>query len=427
MTLGLFAIGISHRSAQLSLREQLAFVPEEMADALRAGATDAGLDQLVILSTCNRTELYGIADLDDPSAPGRTLQWLAAYRQVDQQSLASSLYEYRGRAALTHIIRVASGLDSMALGEAQIFGQLKSAFAVASEAGTVGNEMLRLFSHVFAVAKRVRSETTIGENAQSVAAAAVAMGLRAVAGTDSCRALLLGAGSNIERVAAELRRRGCQQLRIASRTLERAQRLAEQYGAESLLFADVPAVLADVDLVISSTASQLPILGKGTVEQAMAGRVGRPLVLVDIAVPRDIEPQVAGIAGVTLYTLEELKAWLASNREARSPTLYQADAIIAEAVEAFSRQLRSRDVVATLTAFRQKIDDMREAELRRALRALENGMPASQVLELLSRSLTNKLLHQPSVQMKKASAAGRQDIIEVSRTLFDLDIDEDGL
>jgi glutamyl-tRNA reductase len=335
--------------------------------------------------------------------------------------LRACSYIHREQDALRHMMQVASGLDSMILGEPQIFGQLKSAYAVAAHSGSVGSELGRIFPQVFAVAKRVRTDTAIGENPVSVAYAAVNLTQHIFSDLRATRALLIGAGETIELVARHLYENGVREIVVANRTLSRASDLADQFQAEAVLLAEIPDQLAKADIVISSTASQLPILGKGAVEYALKLRKHKPIFMLDLAVPRDIEEQVGELDDIYLYTVDDLKEIVDEGRKSRESEARKADFIIAAGVEEFYQELRSLNAVSTVKALRTKAEALRDAELEKALRALARGEAPQEVLSGLARNLTNKLLHSPSSQMRKASAMGRSEVINWSRELFEID------
>jgi len=416
--MGLLALGINHKSANVALRERVAFAPEQMPDALQDALAKSPLTELVILSTCNRTELFGLCPDDQEQ---QILEWLAQYHQVALEDLTSCYYLHREHEAIRHMIEVASGLDSMVLGEPQIFGQLKSAFAVARETSSVDVELARIFSHVFSVAKKVRTDTAIGENPVSVAYAAVNLSRHIFSDLSQTRVLLIGAGETIELVARHLIDSGVKEIVVANRTLSRARELALRFHSEAVLLSDIPVQLVDADIVISSTASQLPILGKGAVEHALKQRKHRPILMIDLAVPRDIEEQVSELNDIYLYSIDDLTEIIDSNLRSRETEARKADVIIAEGVEGYLQRLRSEDAVSTLKNYRSKAEQTRDEELRKALRQLEQGDSPEQVLNQLARNLTNKLIHSPSIHMKKAGAAGRNDLISWAQTLLGLD------
>ena len=322
---------------------------------------------------------------------------------------------------MRHLVHVASGLDSMVLGEPQIFGQLKSAYAVATEAGTVASEFSRLFPRVFSIAKRVRTDTAIGENPVSVAYAAVDLAGHIFSDLTRCNALLVGAGETIELVARHLVGAGVSRVVIANRTLGRARELAQKFGAEAVLLAEIPDQLLDADIVITSTASQLPILGKGAVEQALKVRKHRPYLMVDIAVPRDIESQVGELDDVYLYSVDDLREIVDENLRSRSTEARKADIIIDDGVKLYAEEVLSLAAVDSVKEYRAMAEKLRENELQRAQRALARGDDPRQVLTQLSRGITNKLIHAPTRGLKQASVDGRQDLINSARRLLGLE------
>lgn len=413
-------LGLNHRTAALDIRERVAFVPERMVDALQQARDTTGIGELVIVSTCNRTELYCASGASGHLDAKRLLQWLAQYHAVDLEQLTSCHYLYNNADAIRHMMRVACGLDSMVLGEPQILGQMKSAYAVAREANTVGSHLNPAFQQSFTVAKRVRTKTAIGENPVSVAYAAVSLARQIFADLNKEHALLIGAGETIELVARHLRDRNIGSLTVANRTLSRAQTLAEEFNADAILLADIPDYLHGADIVISSTASQLPILGKGAVETALKKRKHRPMFMVDIAVPRDIEPQVSKLEDVYLYTVDDLREVIDENVRSRENAAHKAEVIIDEGVAAWQRQLRSLGAVETIRAVRASTEVHRDIELKKSLRQLQRGDDPEQTLRALARNLTNKFLHAPTVKLKQASEEGRDEHLALAQDLFDL-------
>ncbi len=415
--MNLLVLGINHNSAPLAVRERVAFVPESMEAALQLALGQDGVEEVAILSTCNRTELYVIGARDSQAVA----LWLADYHSMAVSDFDNCLYTHTGLQAVRHMMTVAAGLDSLVLGEPQIFGQMKSCYAVAKEAGSLGPNLERAFQQVFAGAKKVRTDTAIGENPVSVAYAAVNLTQHIFSNLSRCHALLIGAGETIELVARHLQDKGVQKLTIANRTLSRARELAERFGAEAILLSDIPEQLRDTDIVVASTASQLPILGKGTVEAAIRKRKHRPMLMVDIAVPRDIEPQVAELSDVYLYTVDDLREIVDENRKARVHEALKADEIIDAAMLEWERQWRSLDAVDTVKDYRAQAEAIRAHEIEKALRALNNGMPAEQVLEQFARGLTNKLIHRPSSRLREAAANGETQTLKLARQLLGLD------
>ncbi|MYM63219.1 glutamyl-tRNA reductase [Pseudomaricurvus sp. HS19] len=416
----LLALGINHNTAALDVRERVAFAPEQMQDALAQLCEQPGVEESAILSTCNRTELYVQLDGSADEGTQQLLHWLATYHKLQPEDLASCHYCHDGATAIGHMMSVAAGLDSLVLGEPQILGQMKSAYSVACDAGSVGRFLHNAFHQIFAIAKRVRTETAIGENPVSVAYAAVSLAQQIFADLRRETALLVGAGETIELVAQHLSQQGVGKLIVANRTLERASQLAERFAAEAILLADIPEHLHRADVVITSTASQLPLLGKGAVESALKKRRHKPMFMVDIAVPRDIEPEVGDLSDVYLYSVDDLREVIDENRRTREEAAGKARTIIAEGIEQFQADLRALDSVATIRAYRQKAEALRDQELKKALRALESGVEPEKVLGQLARGLTNKLLHAPTSRIKQAGARGDSHIIDISHELFDL-------
>jgi glutamyl-tRNA reductase len=420
--MNLLALGINHNSAAVEVRERVAFAPEQVGEALIDACDVGGVDEVVILSTCNRTELYAILPEGTRMADkaSELIEWLANYHHLSARELHQFAYIHENAQAVRHLVQVASGLDSMVLGEPQIFGQLKSAFAVASEAGTVGGEFTRLFPRVFSIAKRVRTDTAIGENPVSVAYAAVDLAGHIFSDLTQCNALLVGAGETIELVARHLVGAGVRDIVIANRTLGRARELAQKFGADAVLLAEIPVELESADIVITSTASQLPILGKGAVEQALRARKHRPFLMIDIAVPRDIESQVGELDDVYLYTVDDLREIVDQNLRSRSDEARKADTIIDAGVLQYTEEVRGLAAVDTVKEYRMMAERLREQELQRAQRALARGDDPRQILAQLSRGITNKLIHAPTAGLKQASIEGRQDIINGARKLLGL-------
>ncbi|MGH1370577.1 MAG: glutamyl-tRNA reductase [Cellvibrionaceae bacterium] len=416
----LLAFGINHNTASLEIRERVAFAPEQMQEALAQACESDGLEEVAILSTCNRTEVYVQLNSSASPAPSKVQRWLETYHKLNHADLNDCHYWFHGEEAVGHMMKVASGLDSLVLGEPQILGQMKSAYSVACEAGTVGRFLHSVFHQVFGIAKRVRTETAIGENPVSVAYAAVSLAQQIFSNLKKDTALLIGAGETIELVAQHLSQQGIGQLIVANRTLERASLLAEKYSADAILLADIPDHLHRADIVITSTASQLPLLGKGAVESALKKRRHKPMFMVDIAVPRDIEPEVGDLDDVYLYSVDDLREVIDENRRSRQEAAESATEIVTQGVSQYATQLRALDSVATIKAYRQKAEELRDQELQKALKLLESGTEPEKVLNQLARGLTNKLLHAPTSRLKKAGASGDSDLIDLSHELFDL-------
>ena len=420
--MSLLALGINHKTASVSVRERVAFSPDKLADALRQAHGFAQLKEIAILSTCNRTELYCSTELPGTRS---VLEWLGEYHGLELSELEACAYTHWDESAAKHMMRVASGLDSLVLGEPQILGQLKSAYSVSQEHGFVGAELGRLFQQTFSVAKKVRTDTAIGENPVSVAYAAVNLAQHIFSDLKDSRALLIGAGETIELVAQHLVNAGVSQITVANRTISRALSVAEAFNGKAIMLGDIPDALVNADIVISSTASQLPILGKGAVEVALKKRKHRPIFMVDIAVPRDIESQVAGLDDVYLYTVDDLREVIEENQRSRESAAKEAEAIIDVGAHDFMRQLRSLDAVDTVTQLRGRYESLRDQEVEIARKQLKKGTDPEEVLTQMARRLTNKVLHHPTIQLRKASAEGQADVVSAAQTLFQLsDSDE---
>jgi glutamyl-tRNA reductase len=412
------ALGINHKTASVDVRERVAFTPEQLVEALQQLCRITPSREAAILSTCNRSELY--LEQDHPEADA-VLAWLASYHKLSLDELRACAYVHTDDEAVRHMMRVASGLDSMVLGEPQILGQMKSAYAVAREAGTVGPLLGRLFQATFSTAKTVRTDTAIGENPVSVAFAAVSLAKQIFSDLNRSQALLIGAGETITLVARHLHEQGIRRIVVANRTLERASLLAEQFGAHAVLLSEIPQELINSDIVISSTASQLPILGKGAVENALRLRKHKPMFMVDIAVPRDIEAQVGELDDVYLYTVDDLHEVVAENLKSRQGAAMAAEDLVSSGAGDFMLRLRELAAVDVLRAYRQQAERLRDEELLKARRLLANGGSAEEALAQLARGLTNKLLHAPSVRLKKLSAEGRIDALTLAQELYALD------
>jgi glutamyl-tRNA reductase len=416
MAMDILVLGINHKVASVDLRSRVAFAPETVVKTLQSGLAELGATEMALLSTCNRTEIYAVGELSDE----QLLCWLAENRQQSLETLRDCYYCHRNNDAIRHMVSVASGLDSLVVGEPQIFGQIKSAYSVAQKAATVGTVLNMAFQWAFAAAKRVRSETAIGQNPISVAYASVSLAEQIFSDLSSAHALLIGAGETIELVAKHLRERQIGQITVANRTLERAQELAEDFSAQAILLSDIPDHLHDADIVISSTASQLPILGKGAVEAALKKRLHKPMFMVDVAVPRDIEPQVEELDDIYLYTVDDLEEVIRDNIKARQSAADLARVIVDQETESWAAKQRELAVVDTIKAFRDSAESIRDAEVERALDALRRGQDATEVINALARNLTNKLLHKPTTKLKQVSEEGREDAINVTHELFGL-------
>ncbi len=421
--MSLLALGCNHKTAPIEVREKVAFAPERLAEAMRDLRSRPAVNEVAILSTCNRTELY--CDLQSPEGGEAVIDWLRHSHRLRREDLVPYLYQHPGSDAVRHMLRVASGLDSLVLGEPQILGQFKDAYTRANAAGTLGRTLNRLFQHTFAVAKQVRTDTAIGTSPVSVAFAAVSLARQIFADLSDHPVLLLGAGETIELVARHLRENGSRDIVVANRTLERAQDLAEGFGGRAVALSEVPGVLEQADIIIASTASPLPILGKGAVERAMRRRKHRPMFMVDIAVPRDVEPEVGELEDVYLYTVDDLQEVIEENRRSRQAAAAEAEEIIDTQVDHFMGWIRAQTAVHTIREYRERAEALREQALGHALRRLAAGRAPDKVLEEFGHLLTNKLLHEPSVELNHAAYQGHTELLDAARRLFRLDEDED--
>jgi len=413
----LLALGLNHTTAPVSIRERVTFGPDIVVAALRSLTEQRGVREAVILSTCNRTELYCETESDDGEL---TRDWLAGFHGLAVEDIAPYLYSHRGHHAIAHLLQVASGLDSLVLGEPQILGQVKSAYQTACDAGRTGKLLTRLFQHAFATAKQVRTDTAIGDSPVSVAFAAVSLARQIFTELSQQTAMLIGAGETIELAARHLVQNGIGRLIVANRTISRAEELAQQFDAYAVSLAEIPTHLADADIVISSTASPVPVLGKGTVESALRKRRHQPMFMVDIAVPRDIEAEVAELEDVYLYTVDDLDEVIQDNLRSRQDAAAQAREIIDFQVDEFVAWMRSLDAVGLIQDYRQQAGAIRDEVLHKAQRMVESGKPADEALAFLANTLTNKLLHTPSAQLREASSCGQTELLEAANKLFQL-------
>lgn len=422
----LIAFGINHKTAPVEIREKVAFAPEKIEQALHECINNGDVSEAAIVSTCNRTELYTNINESDAGKDeiNSLLDWFCQYHKLKKEDIKPYIYLYSDNDAVQHILRVASGLDSLVLGEPQILGQIKDAYSVANQAGTIGRQLNHLFQHTFLVAKQVRTDTAIGANPVSVAFAAVSLAKRIFANLSEHTVLLIGAGETTELVAQHLAQQGVKKMIVANRTVERAQILANKFGADAIALSDIPERLIEADIIIASTASQLPILGKGAVESALKKRKHRPMFMVDIAVPRDIEPEVGSLDDIYLYTVDDLHEVIEEGRQSREEAAIQAEEIIIHQVEHFMGWLRSLKGVDTIRAFREQAEQKRDEQLALAQKQLAAGKEPEQIIKDLARTLTNKLIHEPSAQLNQAAYSGRKELLDTARELFNLEPEE---
>ncbi len=400
------------------MREKVAFAPEQIASALTAASFELGAEGVAILSTCNRTEIY--LDGSEIALP-KVLSWLADWHKLSLDQLSDCMYQQEDEDAALHLMRVASGLDSMVLGEPQILGQLKSAYAVAEQAGTLNSGLHQAFQHSFSSAKRVRSETAIGQNPVSVAYAAVSLARQIFADLKDKTALLIGAGETIGLVGRHLKEQGVERIVIANRTLARAEELAESLGAETILLSEIPSVLHEVDILFSSTASQLPLLGKGAVESALRRRKRRMMFMVDLAVPRDIEVEVGTLEDIYLYTVDDLHEVIEENRRSRAQAAEEAETLIQECLQRWKQERSASGYSDLIRLYRESAEVVRANELQKALAMLEAGQSAEEVVQRFSNNLTNKMLHHSTAQLKWVTQSGDLELIKLARKILGLD------
>lgn len=417
--MAIFTLGINHHSAPLAIREQVAFHVETLPQALSALTRQKPVREAAILSTCNRTEIYCATE-----QPEAAVEWLAEYHSLEREAIKPFLYTLSPRDSVRHAFRVASGLDSMVVGEAQILGQMKDAVRLAENAGTLGMHLHKLFQRAFAVAKEVRTSTAIGANTVSMAAAAVQLAERIFESVSSQKILFIGAGEMIELCATHFCARQPKQVTVANRTVERGRVLADRFGGHAIRLDELADTLGQYDIVVSCTASPLPIIGLGMVERAIKARRHRPMFMVDLAVPRDIESEVGELDDVFLYTVDDLAKVVASGIESRQAAVIQAEAIIDTQVDSFLHWMESRDTVPLIRSLRDAAERNRRHELDHAMKRLTAGDPPEKVLEQLSLRLTNKFLHAPTQALQLSDAESRQELQQAASRLFHLHPDD---
>ncbi len=415
----LYVIGVNHTTAPLQIREHVAFNSDHLGNALHE-LTLNGATEAAILSTCNRTELY--CSTDDPQ---KALDWLSQYHHLEKEAIAPYIYTLPDDEAVKHAFRVASGLDSMVLGEPQILGQFKQSVKIAQDAGTLGTLLHKLFQRTFEVAKEVRTNTDIGANSISMAAAAVKLAQRIFGDISEQKVLFIGAGEMIELCADHFAAQKPKSMTIANRTIERGSNLAQKITAQgiqsqAILLNDLPMHFAEFDIVVTSTASQLPIIGLGMVETAIKARRHRPVFMVDLAVPRDIEHEVAELDDVFLYTVDDLAQVVSDGIENRQLAAIEAETIVANRVANFMQWLKKRDAVPTIKALRDQAETMRKAEMEKALKQLQKGENPEKILETLSIALTNKFLHAPSHALNQSHGEEHAKLEDTLKQLYQI-------
>ena len=410
----LFTIGVNHTTAPISIRENVAFTDANLRHAL-SDLTAKNAAEAAILSTCNRTEIYVQSANAEP-----IVQWLAKYHRLDINNVQPYTYTLSNQDAVKHAFRVASGLDSMVLGEPQILGQFKQSVKIAQDAGTLGTLLHKLFQRTFEVAKEVRTNTDIGGSSISMAAAAVKLAQRIFGDISQQNVLFIGAGEMIELCADHFAAQRPKSMTVANRTLERGTDLAEKFGGSAIMLNDLAHRLNEFDIVITSTASQLPIVGLGMVERAVKARKHRPMFMVDLAVPRDIEPEVAQLDDVFLYTVDDLAQVVNDGMENRQAAALDAELIVDSRVETFMQWLKKRDAVPTIKALRNQLDVTRQTELEKALKLIQKGESPEKALEALSNALTNKFLHAPSSALNLAHGDEHAKLENILKQLYQI-------
>jgi glutamyl-tRNA reductase len=411
----LYALGLNHTTAPIEVREQVAFQLETLGQALRDLIGRPRVKEAAILSTCNRTEVYFQGADADP-----VTDWLADFHHVPKSSLSPYLYTLPQEKAVAHAFRVASGLDSMVLGEPQILGQMKHAVKTAEAAGSLGLVLNRLFQRTFAVAKDVRTSTDIGSASISMAAAAVKLAERIFPSIAEQRLLLIGAGEMIDLAATHFAARKPHSITVANRTLERGAQLAARFAADAITLSELPERLSRFDIIITSTASSLPIIGKGLLERAIKTRRHAPMFIVDLAVPRDVEPEAGKLDDVFLYSVDDLVGIVKDNLQVREDAVREAEEMITDQARNFLNWLDGRSVVPMIAALHGHHDQLRVAELDRARRLLSGGMSPEQVLDQLARGLTNKFLHAPTQALSRAGEAERAELLAMLHRVYQL-------
>lgn len=415
--MSLLVLGINHKTATVDLREKIAFSQQQLHYALTEIKLHSLAQNAVIISTCNRTEIY--FEQENP-APELISHWLRDFHHIEDENFFSHLYCYQDEQAVMHLMKVASGLDSLVLGEPQILGQVKQAYQESVQLGCASGMLEKLFQKTFMVAKQVRTQTDIGENGVSVAFVACSLAKQIFESLEKSTVLLIGAGETIELVAKHLYEQKCKNIIVANRTLERAQPFAEAFNAKVISLEDIPNYIAKADIVISSTAAPLPIVGKGMIEKALKQRRYQPMLLIDIAVPRDIEPQVSELNDIYLYTVDDLYSIVERNMEQRQVAAKQAQAMIADHSAGFMAWLCSLNAVTSIKQYRADAEQTKTQLLTKSLQALENGASPEKVLIEFSNKLMNKLTHAPTQAMQNAARDGDDRLLELLRHAFDL-------
>ena len=409
------SIGLNHTTAPVAVRERAAVGAEHLEDALQDIAKHTAIEEATILSTCNRTEVY--CQLPDANIAA-VRNWLCDFHELSRDEVAPYLYAFPDQQAVKHAFRVASGLDSMVIGEPQILGQMKTAFATAHKNGNTGKVLNRLFQHTFSVAKEIRTSTSIGSHAVSVAYAAVALSKQIFSDISNQTVLLIGAGDTMELACRHLHSQGVRKIIVANRTLARAEALAKEFGGQAISLDELTTRLSDADMVFTSTASTLPILGKGAFETAIKKRKNKPMLVIDLAVPRDVEPQVAELNNIYLYTVDDLQEVVSENVESRKQAALEAEKIVESQTLQFMHWFNNLQSIPTIRHLRDHTSKLAETELMNARKRLAAGESADTVLMQFAYSLTQKFMHRPTESLRQNHD---EELLRATRELFDLD------
>ena len=417
--MSLLTIGVNHNSAPLEVRERVAIPDASLPSALSTLIATPSVEEAAIVSTCNRTELYCSVNSYETGKVA-TVEWLSQFHDIEIDHEQPYLYKHSDQATAKHMFRVASGLDSMVLGEPQILGQLKQAYQHAVSAGTLGKHLNQLFQHSFNVAKKVRTHTSIGTNPVSVASTGVSLAKQIFGDLSKRNALFIGAGETIELAAQHLSAVGANRITIANRNITRAQKLANKFNGFGVSLSYIGEVLPESDIVITATSSTLPILGKGILERSLKRRKHEPILVIDLAVPRDVEPEAAKLQDIYLYSVDDLKQVIEENMQSRINAAEEAEIIIDDEVTKFYQWLRGQDVTEVIRTYRSSAEQHKNEAIEKANRMLKQGRPAEEVLQFLGNTLVNKLLHNPTEALKSAGAESHQELLESAKTILGL-------